>query len=160
MQRYYLMFNLEIGQNKMEIGKSGLTIQEEEAERNMEQKSLLIWDQVSVEMGSGNARQNQQEEGWKEMILRNEWQSELEQQFEKFEGNISELNESMSELENVLFSDKSSHQPRNEDKQEAVNGIEIAQIKPREAKGEADEDTNIEEGAIDNQEELGQKIQK
>ncbi|KEJ82892.1 hypothetical protein OXYTRIMIC_701 [Oxytricha trifallax] len=124
----------------------------------MEQKSLLIWDQVSVEMGSGNASQNYQEERWQEMILRNQWQSELEYQFEKFDGNISELNESMQELENVLFSDKSSHPPMNEEKQEASNELEIDQTKPRQATGDADEDTRKEEGAIDNQEELGQRF--
>ncbi|KEJ82687.1 hypothetical protein OXYTRIMIC_292 [Oxytricha trifallax] len=41
--RYYLMFNLELGFTKMEIGKSGHSVREEESELSIDKKSSLLW---------------------------------------------------------------------------------------------------------------------
>ncbi|KEJ82611.1 hypothetical protein OXYTRIMIC_803 [Oxytricha trifallax] len=54
MQRYYLMFNLEVGFSKMEIGRSGKAISEEETIREMERKSELIWQGADDEMGTSS----------------------------------------------------------------------------------------------------------
>ncbi|KEJ83172.1 hypothetical protein OXYTRIMIC_428 [Oxytricha trifallax] len=118
----------------------------------------MIWDQANLERETYSACRNHQDQRWEQMVLRKEWQSELEQQLEKLQISISELIESMQELENVLLSYKSSQPPMKKEESETTNELEIDKTKPKEASRDADDDIRKEGCDIDNQEELGHKI--
>ncbi|KEJ82481.1 hypothetical protein OXYTRIMIC_178 [Oxytricha trifallax] len=122
MQRYYLMFNLEVGFNKMEIGKSGIAIVEEEAEKNIEKRSSLIWKQADKELGVEANNPTNLVDRWEEMVMVNQWQSELEQEYEKFEREFNGSNsKNLNDLESCMFSDR----------QEVLSRVET-QIRPQE----------------------------
>ncbi|KEJ82468.1 hypothetical protein OXYTRIMIC_484 [Oxytricha trifallax] len=51
-QRYYTTLNLEIGYMKMEIGKSGMAVEEEEVARETERNNIMMWQKADEEMGT------------------------------------------------------------------------------------------------------------
>ncbi|KEJ83073.1 hypothetical protein OXYTRIMIC_214 [Oxytricha trifallax] len=138
MQRYYLMLNLEVGFMKMEIGKSGYLIREEEAVQNQEKRSEMIWSQVGREIGDLQESVNQQLDNWEGIFQRSDWQLELEQEFEHQEEAGSDFDGHLTELECCLFSDGSELQQNRDALQMAVEDSEkkadinrkTVQIKP------------------------------
>ncbi|KEJ82600.1 hypothetical protein OXYTRIMIC_708 [Oxytricha trifallax] len=141
MQRYYIMLNLEVGFTKMEIGKSGYLIREEKADQNQEKRSEFIWSQAWREIGDLQESVNQQIDNWEGIFQRNDWQMELEQEFERQEKAGSEFDGHLTELECCLFSDGSELQQIRDaqkvaagdsDKEADINK-KSAQIKPGKA---------------------------
>ncbi|KEJ82605.1 hypothetical protein OXYTRIMIC_658 [Oxytricha trifallax] len=103
MQRYYLMFNLEVGSVRMEIGKSGITIQEDELERDIERKNELIWQHADEDLESDSITFNAQVDQWDEVILRGDIKAHIENDIEDCEGKFSELVGDAPEVESYLF---------------------------------------------------------
>ncbi|KEJ82518.1 hypothetical protein OXYTRIMIC_579 [Oxytricha trifallax] len=91
MQRYYLKFNLEIGFTKMEIGRSGKAIIEDEAVREMEGKSELIWQGTDDEMGTSSYYYDPKIDRWDELVCREIPKRQLEQELFECEGKLSEI---------------------------------------------------------------------
>ncbi|KEJ82700.1 hypothetical protein OXYTRIMIC_495 [Oxytricha trifallax] len=105
MQRYYLMFNLEVGHNKMEIGRSGMAIQEEEVERDLEKKGELIWQLANEEMGTDSTHFNQAIDGWDNKVMREYPRGDLEQELTEIEGKFSQIIDEASGVEEYLPKD-------------------------------------------------------
>ncbi|KEJ82667.1 hypothetical protein OXYTRIMIC_583 [Oxytricha trifallax] len=119
MQRYYLMFNLEVGSVRMEIGKSGITIQEDELERDMERKNDLIWQHADEDLENGSTTFNAQIDQWDEVIMRENIKAQIEIEIEDCEGKFSELVGDAPEIEGYLFNgpiQPNSDKPENETK--------------------------------------------
>ncbi|KEJ83149.1 hypothetical protein OXYTRIMIC_345 [Oxytricha trifallax] len=106
IQRYYLMFNLEVGFTKMEIGRSGKAISEEETIREMERKSELIWQGADDEMGTSSYYYVPKIDRWDELILREAPRGQLEQELSECEGRFSEIIEGETAAEKYLFPDQ------------------------------------------------------
>ncbi|KEJ82847.1 hypothetical protein OXYTRIMIC_533 [Oxytricha trifallax] len=103
MQRqYFLMFNLDVGHNKIEIGRSGIAIQEDEVERDLEKKGEMIWQPANEEMGTDSTHFNQAIDRWDNIVLREYPRGELEQELTDLEGKFSQIIEETSGVEEYL----------------------------------------------------------
>ncbi|KEJ82830.1 hypothetical protein OXYTRIMIC_624 [Oxytricha trifallax] len=118
------MLNLEVGFTKMEIGKSGYLIREEEANQNQEKRSEIIWNRAGREIGDLQESVNQQIDNWEGIFQRNDWQMELEQEFEHQEKAGREFDGHLTELECCLFSDGSELQQIRDAKKMAAGDLE------------------------------------
>ncbi|KEJ82754.1 hypothetical protein OXYTRIMIC_605 [Oxytricha trifallax] len=67
MQRYYLLLNLEVGYMRMEIGKSGVTIQEKDLEQITNKRNETLWQEE--ENRSQQTYFNTQVDTWDELVL-------------------------------------------------------------------------------------------
>ncbi|KEJ82718.1 hypothetical protein OXYTRIMIC_125 [Oxytricha trifallax] len=99
MQRYYMMLNLEVGYMKMEIGKSGFALREEEMLKVKEQQSESMWMRMNDEVGSQSYTQAINVDTWHEMVLDKFSKTELEKAMDGQGREISELGEEVSEIE-------------------------------------------------------------
>ncbi|KEJ82580.1 hypothetical protein OXYTRIMIC_407 [Oxytricha trifallax] len=91
MQRQQMIFNLEVGFTKMEIGKSGHSVRDDEAEMNTKKQNSMLWRQADEGMDSGLVNANISEDGWDKLVQRNEWQAELERQYRKEEEQLGDI---------------------------------------------------------------------
>ncbi|KEJ82966.1 hypothetical protein OXYTRIMIC_019 [Oxytricha trifallax] len=117
MQRYDLMFNLEVGLLKLEIGKSGITIEEKTMEIIRERKNEMLWQAELEENGTQNKNMYSQFDVC-EMVLKNGSQMYMEKVYEEQEGGFSEKIVEGAYVEEYLF-------PRTEldkEKTENING--------------------------------------
>ncbi|KEJ83035.1 hypothetical protein OXYTRIMIC_053 [Oxytricha trifallax] len=83
MQRYYLMFNLELGFLKNEIGRSVIAIKEKELKRDMERRNDLIWQQANKDIGAGSVDFFPQINQW-DLVMREDVNAQIEQEFKKW----------------------------------------------------------------------------
>ncbi|KEJ82708.1 hypothetical protein OXYTRIMIC_287 [Oxytricha trifallax] len=99
----------------MEIGKSGHSVREEEAVVNIDKKSSLLWKQANDGTDTEMINQNLLEDGWEEIVQRNEWQSELEKQFNQNKQQLRGLGEEVLEAEGCLVSNRTETQRQKDD---------------------------------------------
>ncbi|KEJ83166.1 hypothetical protein OXYTRIMIC_143 [Oxytricha trifallax] len=112
MQRYYMMLNLEVGYMKMEIGKSGFALKEEEMMKIQEQQSESMRMRMNDEIGFQSYTQTINVDTWDEMVLENLCKTELEKAMDGQEREISELGEEVSETEECLFTQNPKQRKR------------------------------------------------
>ncbi|KEJ82681.1 hypothetical protein OXYTRIMIC_438 [Oxytricha trifallax] len=108
MQRYYFVFNLEIGFTQMENFRSGKAISEDEAIREMERKSELIWQVADDEMGTSSFYYDPKNDRWDDLIQREILRGQLKQEFIECKGKFSEIIEEGSAGKNICSQIQSS----------------------------------------------------
>ncbi|KEJ82630.1 hypothetical protein OXYTRIMIC_216 [Oxytricha trifallax] len=109
MQRYYLLFNLEVGHMKMEIGKSGVNTQERDLEQIKNKRNETLWQEENI---SQQTYFNTQVDTWDELVLNNVGQSHLELYKGDDEGNFSEIGENPTVVEDYIFPNKMDNDGR------------------------------------------------
>ncbi|KEJ83115.1 hypothetical protein OXYTRIMIC_258 [Oxytricha trifallax] len=106
MQRYYLMFNLEVGVMKLEIGKSGISIREEDVEQITEKRNGILWKSEWEDKGTEMMNQNSHIDTWDELVLQNGARMEMEQSNIDEEGRFSDIGDNEAEVESYLYAQK------------------------------------------------------
>ncbi|KEJ82924.1 hypothetical protein OXYTRIMIC_524 [Oxytricha trifallax] len=102
MQRYYLAFNLEVGHMKLEIGKSGITVNAEDTEYIAEKRNESIWQVGNEEKWENTTLMRSQIDNWDDLLLNNN-RMELEGTQANEDGLFSEVEENQAEVENYLY---------------------------------------------------------
>ncbi|KEJ82965.1 hypothetical protein OXYTRIMIC_652 [Oxytricha trifallax] len=115
MQKYYLMINLELGFVRIDIGRSGMTIEKEEMEANREKKSEALWLLVDKDLDTVMINQHSKIDVWDELVLKNAAQFELERENNRQGGEFSDVDEDLTEAEWYLSNDGSNTQHRRQD---------------------------------------------
>ncbi|KEJ82977.1 hypothetical protein OXYTRIMIC_420 [Oxytricha trifallax] len=103
IQRYYLMFNLEVGLMKLEIGKSGVIVEEKTIEIIREKNNEMLWQAEMDENGTKNNNMISQIDMWDELVLKNSTEMQMELIKEEQEGRLSGINEEVDEVEGYLY---------------------------------------------------------
>ncbi|KEJ82496.1 hypothetical protein OXYTRIMIC_418 [Oxytricha trifallax] len=103
MQRYYLLFNLEVGHMKMEIGKSGVNTQERDLEQITNKRNETLWQE---ENRSQQTYFNTQVDTWDELVLNSVGQSHMELYKGNDEGKFNEIGENPTVVEDYIFPNK------------------------------------------------------
>ncbi|KEJ82888.1 hypothetical protein OXYTRIMIC_709 [Oxytricha trifallax] len=106
MQRHYMMLNLEVGHIKMEIGKSGTTIENKELERNTEKKCMALWEHIWQEPDTKMMNQQSHVDQWEELVQKDAQVFHIEEEGDKREGKFSKLGEDLTEFEWYLQKDR------------------------------------------------------
>ncbi|KEJ82381.1 hypothetical protein OXYTRIMIC_515 [Oxytricha trifallax] len=138
MQRYYLMFNLEIGYIKIEIGRSGKAVEKQEVERIAEKKNEALWQWVEQEADTEMINQTSHIDMWDDLVLKNGAQFKLEREKVINEGEFSEAGEQLRDVEWYLSNDRTRISQKTQD----GNGEE----KSKRGSQEIEEKTNRPQG--------------
>ncbi|KEJ82429.1 hypothetical protein OXYTRIMIC_316 [Oxytricha trifallax] len=101
MQRYYLLYNLEVGLMKLEIGKSGITVEDQTMELIRERRNEALWH--TEESGTQNTNIVSQVDVWDEMVLENGIERQMELLQEEQEEKFSEIAEEGNVVEEYLL---------------------------------------------------------
>ncbi|KEJ82443.1 hypothetical protein OXYTRIMIC_710 [Oxytricha trifallax] len=101
MQRYFLLYNLEVGLMKLEIGKSVVTVEEQKMEIIREKRNEALWH--TEENGTQNTNIISQVDVWDELVLENGIRRQMELLQEEQEEKFSEIIEEGNEIENYLL---------------------------------------------------------
>ncbi|KEJ83013.1 hypothetical protein OXYTRIMIC_782 [Oxytricha trifallax] len=153
MQRYYILFNMEVVFMKMKIGRSGVALSDDEIAEDTEKRNEGIWQQSSQELTAGTYVFNSQIDQWDDVVMREDQRGEIEQEFIANEGRFSELAEEVPEIEEILFPNKMKH--REEGREENSD-----KRNTQDAEGAVVEGTKEQIQAVVNQEEsFGQQQQ-
>ncbi|KEJ82704.1 hypothetical protein OXYTRIMIC_058 [Oxytricha trifallax] len=118
MQRYYLLFNLEIGYMRMEIGKSGIALEEKDMDKITDKRNQTLWQE---ENGSQQTNFNTHVDAWDELVQDKGNKSQLEQFREEQEGNFSEMDRNPIAVEDSFTACKADGNMKGgEENQEAI----------------------------------------
>ncbi|KEJ82739.1 hypothetical protein OXYTRIMIC_323 [Oxytricha trifallax] len=155
-QRYYTMFNLEVGYMKMQIGRSGMTLEEEEVTRDIERKSMMLWQKADEEVVQ--SMYNSHIDNWDDLVLGGAPKVSQDKEDLELQEEFGEMMGEVSEIENYMFNSK-KQQPDTENDAEQRNLTRVqdegtrgnATIKPKERK-EGEERKELKEKEM-NQEE-------
>ncbi|KEJ83044.1 hypothetical protein OXYTRIMIC_136 [Oxytricha trifallax] len=109
MQRYYITYNMEIGYMRMEIGKSGKSIKDSEAEANHEPRNINLWSLIDNEMDTEMMNLTQID-AWEDLVQKDFKSTMLEQYDEEDEGQFSENGRNITEIEFYLLNEKRGHE--------------------------------------------------
>ncbi|KEJ83157.1 hypothetical protein OXYTRIMIC_446 [Oxytricha trifallax] len=104
VQRYYLAFNLEVGHMKLEIGKSGVTVNAEETELVAEKRNGDLWKLSNEEKGTKTTFMKSHVDTWDEWVLENDNKMELVDQQEHQDQYFSDAEEVLGGVESFYCS--------------------------------------------------------
>ncbi|KEJ82626.1 hypothetical protein OXYTRIMIC_301 [Oxytricha trifallax] len=142
----------QVGSVRMEIGKSGITIQEDELKRDIERKNELIWQHADEDLENGSITFNAQVDQWDEVILRGDIKAHIENEIEDCEGKFSELVGDAPEVESYFFnrliqpnSDKPENQTEVIDQEKEELPFAQGDDTGRQEKGQEQTKTQIED---------------
>ncbi|KEJ82735.1 hypothetical protein OXYTRIMIC_423 [Oxytricha trifallax] len=118
MQRYYLLFNLEIGYMRLEIGKSGIALEERDMDKITDKINQTLWQE---ENRSQQTNFNTHVDTWDDLVLDKGNKSQLEQFREEQEGNFSEIEKNPIDVEDSFTAFKmDGNMKGKEENQEAI----------------------------------------
>ncbi|KEJ82942.1 hypothetical protein OXYTRIMIC_263 [Oxytricha trifallax] len=112
MQRYYLKFNLEVGLMKLEIGISGISVDEKTIETMIEQQTEALLQKEHETEGAQGWNNFLAIDVWDEMVLENGVKLQMELIQEERDASFNAVIEEGAEEEDYLFSQKSQRESK------------------------------------------------
>ncbi|KEJ82970.1 hypothetical protein OXYTRIMIC_062 [Oxytricha trifallax] len=109
MQRYYLIYNFERGYMRMEFGKSGRSIKDSEVEANDKTRNKNLWSRNDNEIDTEMMNLTQID-AWEDLVQKDFKSGILDKHDEEDEGQFSEDDRNITEIEGYLFKEKSGHE--------------------------------------------------
>ncbi|KEJ83060.1 hypothetical protein OXYTRIMIC_321 [Oxytricha trifallax] len=131
MQRYYLMFNLEVGLMKLEIRISGISIREEDLELITDNRNQNLWQANWDAKGTEMINQSSHADNWDEMMIQGGDKMLLEQTQTGQEWKFSDLEENITEIEGFLYTKGQKISGKFEKRKEETRELELTKDQQR-----------------------------